>query len=41
MGGAEFVIVIPPDSYSRFENIVEDIKKIFSKPWFLKDGAWH
>ena len=38
MGGDEFVIVIPPDSYSRFENIVEDIKKIFSKPWFLKDA---
>ena len=31
MGGDEFVIIIPPDSYPRFENIVEDIKKIFSK----------
>lgn len=34
MGGDEFVIIIPPDSYPRFGNIVEDIKKIFSKPWF-------
>ena len=41
MGGDEFVIVIPPDSYSRFENIVEDIKKIFSKPWFLKDADYY
>ena len=30
MGGDEFVIIIPPDSYPRFGNIVEDIKKIFS-----------
>lgn len=41
MGGDEFVIVIPPESYSRFENIVEDIKKIFSKPWFLKDADYY
>ena len=41
MGGDEFVIVIPPDSYPRFENIVEDIKKIFSKPWFLKDADYY
>ena len=41
MGGDEFVIIIPPDSYPRFENIVEDIKKIFSKPWFLKDADYY
>ena len=41
MGGDEFVIVIPPESYSRFENILEDIKKIFSKPWFLKDADYY
>lgn len=41
MGGDEFVIVIPPESYSRFGNIVEDIKKIFSKPWFLKDADYY
>ena len=36
-----YVIIIPPDSYPRFENIVEDIKKIFSKPWFLKDADYY
>ena len=41
MGGDEFVIVIPPESYPRFGNIVEDIKKIFSKPWFLKDADYY
>ena len=41
MGGDEFVIIIPPDSYPRFENILEDIKKIFSKPWFLKDADYY
>ncbi len=41
MGGDEFVIVIPPDSYSRFEGIIEDIKQIFAKPWFLKDADYY
>ena len=31
MGGDEFVIIIPPDSYPRFGNIVEDIKKILQQ----------
>lgn len=41
MGGDEFVIVIPPDSYPRFEGIIEDIKQIFAKPWFLKDADYY
>lgn len=41
MGGDEFVIVIPPDSYLRFEGIIEDIKQIFAKPWFLKDADYY
>ncbi len=41
MGGDEFVIVIPPESFERFERIVEDIKKIFSRPWFLKDADYY
>jgi len=41
MGGDEFVIVIPPGAYKRFEKIVEDIKEIFSKPWFLKDADYY
>ena len=41
MGGDEFVIVIPPKQYSEFDRIVEDIKQIFAKPWFLKDTDYY
>ncbi len=41
MGGDEFVIVIPPKSYPLFEQIVEEIKKVFAKPWFLKDADYY
>ncbi len=41
MGGDEFVIVIPPVSFARFERIVDDIRQIFSKPWFLKDADYY
>lgn len=41
MGGDEFVVVIPPKSYDRFEQIVEDIREIFSKPWYLKDADYY
>lgn len=41
MGGDEFVIVVPPDQYQEFDRIVEDIKEIFAKPWFLKDADYY
>ncbi|MGN1148733.1 MAG: EAL domain-containing protein [Lachnospiraceae bacterium] len=41
MGGDEFVIVIPPESYAEFERIIEDIRLIFAKPWFLKDADYY
>lgn len=41
MGGDEFVIIIPVEIYPRLERIVEDIKMIFSKPWFLKDADYY
>lgn len=41
MGGDEFVIVIPPESFARFERIVDDIRQIFSRPWFLKDADYY
>ncbi|MEG1848832.1 MAG: bifunctional diguanylate cyclase/phosphodiesterase, partial [Lachnospiraceae bacterium] len=41
MGGDEFVILVPPASYPRFNLIVEDIKEIFAKPWFLKDADYY
>ncbi len=41
MGGDEFVVVIPPESYKEFERIVEEIRLIFAKPWFLKDADYY
>lgn len=41
MGGDEFVILIPPDSYPKFSIIQDEIKEIFSKPWFLKDSDYY
>ncbi|MBE5873295.1 MAG: bifunctional diguanylate cyclase/phosphodiesterase [Lachnospiraceae bacterium] len=41
MGGDEFVIVVSPEAYPKFDTIIEDIQKIFSKPWFLKDADYY
>ena len=41
MGGDEFVIIIPPEGYARFEQIVGSIRDIFMKPWFLKDADYY
>ncbi len=41
MGGDEFVIVVPPDAYPRFESIIEDIHDIFNKPWYLKETEYY
>ena len=41
MGGDEFVIIVPPDEYHLFEQIVEGVKMVFSKPWFLKDADYY
>lgn len=41
MGGDEFVIIIPPESYPEFDRIVEEIREIFSKPWFLKNADYY
>lgn len=41
MGGDEFVIIVPPESFERFHEITEEIKAIFAKPWFLKDADYY
>lgn len=41
MGGDEFVIIIPPSKAVDFEFVIEGIKEIFSKPWFLKDADYY
>ncbi len=41
MGGDEFVIIVPPESYETFEKIVSQIQDIFAKPWYLKDADYY
>ncbi|MCM1191559.1 MAG: EAL domain-containing protein, partial [Butyrivibrio sp.] len=41
MGGDEFIIVVPPEQYPQIERILEDIRRIFAKPWFLKDADYY
>ena len=41
MGGDEFVIIIPAQYYPRVKLIIEAIKGIFAKPWFLKDADYY
>lgn len=41
MGGDEFVIIVSPKAYERFDEIMQQIKSIFEKPWFLKDADYY
>jgi len=41
MGGDEFIVIIPPASYSNFEKIKEEIQVVFNKPWFLKGADYY
>ncbi|SFP78364.1 diguanylate cyclase (GGDEF) domain-containing protein [Butyrivibrio proteoclasticus] len=41
MGGDEFVIIVPPDSYGRLDKILEEIKDAFATPWYLKDSDYY
>lgn len=41
MGGDEFVVMIPPRVYPELERIVDEIRQIFVKPWYLKDADYY
>ena len=41
MGGDEFVILVPHTSYDRFEEIIDSIRVVFNKPWFLKGADYY
>lgn len=41
MGGDEFVVIVPPSSYERFKDIIEEIQIVFNKPWFLKGADYY
>ncbi|WP_408070356.1 EAL domain-containing protein [Butyrivibrio sp. JL13D10] len=41
MGGDEFVIIVPPENYHKLDSILEEIKRAFATPWYLKDGDYY
>lgn len=41
MGGDEFVIIISPAVFEQEERIINEIKAIFDRPWFLKDADYY
>lgn len=41
MGGDEFMIVLSPEAYRRVDDILEEIREIFKKPWYLKDADYY
>lgn len=41
MGGDEFGILILPEYYGELARIVEDVRAVFAKPWFLKDADYY
>ncbi len=41
VGGDEFIVIIPTECYGRFDAIIEEVKEIFSKAWFLGDADYY
>ncbi|MCR5507345.1 MAG: EAL domain-containing protein [Lachnospiraceae bacterium] len=41
MGGDEFIIIVPHTSMKRFNDIIEEIRIVFNKPWFLKGADYY
>ena len=41
MGGDEFVIIVPCEQYKMLDQIVEGVKAVFGRPWFLKNADYY
>lgn len=41
VGGDEFVIIITSENYPKLNSILTEIKRIFSKPWYLKNADYY
>ena len=41
VGGDEFIIIIEPAYMDKMDRILSDIKKMFDKPWFIKDSEYY
>lgn len=40
MGGDEFVIILLPRVYEEYDRVIDEIQKIFRRPFYLKDGEY-
>lgn len=41
VGGDEFIIIIEPAVYDKMEEIISEVQKLFSKPWYLGDAEYY
>lgn len=41
IGGDEFAVIISPQCFPKFQSVLEEIRNIFSKPWFLEEGDYY
>ena len=41
MGGDEFIMIIPPRHFDQYDSIIENIKGVFARPFYLKDGEYY
>lgn len=41
VGGDEFIIIIEPSVFENYEEIIEEIQKTFSSPWYLGNAEYY
>lgn len=41
VGGDEFMIIVPQHTYLMLERVIDDVRKIFSRPWMLKGADYY
>lgn len=41
VGGDEFVVIVPPEYSGKTQLIAEEIRDIFSKPWYMKNTNYY
>ena len=41
MGGDEFVIIVPSDQYGKLDQIIDGVRAVFNRPWFLKNADYY
>lgn len=41
VGGDEFIMIIEPEVYSSLDRILDELKKLFSRPWYLNGKEYY